>query len=78
MFPTLEDLSEYSDAQIEAKIMKINSLYFMTDNEHVRQQMILLLDTFKLELEARRTAARKRQQELNNGKDDLDDLIKVR
>lgn len=77
MIPTLENLAELSDAQIEAKIIKINSLYFMTENDYVRQQMILLLDTFKLELEDRRAAARRKQQELN-GKDDLDDLIKVR
>jgi hypothetical protein len=77
MIPTLENLSELSDAQIESKIMKINGLYFMTDNDYVRQQMILLLDTFKLELEERRLLARKKQQE-QNGKDDLDGLIKVR
>lgn len=77
MIPTLENLSELSDAQIEAKIMKINGLYFMTDNDHVRQQMILLLDTFKLELEERRMRARRKQLE-QNGKDDLDGLIKVR
>jgi hypothetical protein len=77
MHPTLEDLKELSDAQIEAKITKINGLYFMTDNDYVRQQMILLLDTFKLELEERRAAARRKQQE-QNGKDGLDGLIKVR
>lgn len=77
MIPTLENLSELSDAQIEAKIIKINSLYFMTENDHVRQQMILLLDTFKLELEERRMRARRKQLE-QNGKDDLDGLIKVR
>ena len=77
MHPTLEDLKELSDAQIEAKIMKLNSLYFMTDSDQVRQQMILLLDTFKLELEERRSAAKRKQQE-QDGKDDLDDLIKVR
>lgn len=77
MIPTLENLSELSDAQIEAKIIKINSLYFMTENDHVRQQMILLLDTFKLELEERRMRARRKQIE-QNGKDDLDGLIKVR
>jgi hypothetical protein len=47
----------------------------MTDNDAVRQQMILLMDTYKLELEERRVAAKRKQHE--QGKDDLDDLIKI-
>jgi hypothetical protein len=56
--------------------MRINSMYFMTENQEVRQQMILLIDAYKIELEERRTAARKKQQE-ENGDNPLDDLINV-
>jgi hypothetical protein len=75
MHPNPPNLKELSDAQIENQILKLNSLYFMTYDESVRHQVILLLDTFKIELEERRTAAQKRQQQ--NDDNDLDSLIKV-
>jgi hypothetical protein len=70
-----EDLSKLTESQIEQKLLRLNSIYFMTENDSVRQQMILLTDTYKLELEERRLAAKRKQQE--QGKDDLDDLIKI-
>ena len=67
------DLQEFTDAQIEQKLFKLNSMYFMTENQQVRQQMILLMDSYKLELESRR-ASKKIEQDGNN---DLDNLINV-
>jgi hypothetical protein len=75
MHPVGEDLSKLTDSQIESKLYKLNSLYFMTENFLVRHQMILLMDTYKLELDERRTAARIKQAA--QGNDDLDSLIKV-
>ena len=76
MHPFMDNLSDFSDAQIEEKISKLNRVYFVTENEDVRQQIILSLDTLKLELESRR--ARQRQQLLQDGEDNgLDDLINV-
>ena len=69
----MEDLSELTSNELEQKILKLNSVYFMTENDQVRQQIILLLDAYKLELEARRTRE-KLEQEKDNG---LDDLINV-
>lgn len=70
------DLEQYSDAQLEEKISKLNKVYFVTDNDEIRQQIILSLDTLKLELESRR--ARQRQQLLQDSEDNgLDDLINV-
>lgn len=68
------DLKSMSDSQIEQKIVKLNSVYFMTADENVRHQILLLLDTFKLELEERTRAAKKKQAEDGN---DLDSLINV-
>jgi hypothetical protein len=76
MHPIALNLNELSVSQIEQKITKLNSFYFMTADEHVRQQIILLLDSYKIELEERRLAAKKIQDEKNNG-NDLDSLIKV-
>jgi len=75
MHPVPPNLKSLSDIQIEQQIIKLNSLYFMTQDESVRHQVILLLDTFKIELEERRSAAQKRQQ--HNDDNDLDSLIKI-
>jgi hypothetical protein len=74
MHPTLGNLKEFTDSQIEQKLYKLNSIYFLTDNSDVRQQMILLMDAYKLELEERRITAKLKQSDDNN---DLDNLIKI-
>jgi hypothetical protein len=75
MHPTLADITSLSDPQIEQKIQKLNSVYFITENEDVRHQIILLLDTYRLELDERRVRARLKQQQ--NGNNGLDNLIKI-
>ena len=75
MHPIPPDLKELSDAQIEQKIFQLNKIYFITPNEEVRHQIILLLDTYKIELEERQIAAKKKQEQ--NGDNDLDSLINV-
>ena len=51
-------------------------MYFITENPDVRQQMILLIDGYKLEIESRRAAARRKQIE-DQEDNSLDDLINV-
>ena len=51
-------------------------MYFMTDNQEVRQQMILLMDSYKLELEERQLFAKKHQSNQTDD-NDLDNLINV-
>ena len=74
MHPNAKDLSEISNQELEKKILKLNGMYFMTNDNHVRQQMILLLDTYKLELEERKLQQKKSIEE---PKSDLDKLINV-
>lgn len=69
------NLQDLTTNEIESKIKKLNSMYFMTENAEVRQQMILILDSYKIELEERRLAEAKRQAK--NGKNDLDGLINI-
>jgi hypothetical protein len=69
------NLQDLTTNEIENKIKQLNSMYFMTENQEVRQQMILLLDSYKIELEDRRMAEAKRQAK--NGKNDLDGLINI-
>jgi len=72
--PHAESLKEFTDNQLEQKLYKLNGMYFMTDNQDVRQQMILLMDSIKIELEERQIAKRKQMQ---NDDNDLDNLINV-
>lgn len=75
MHPIVNDLKSLTENQIEQKILRLNSIYFMTENQDVRQQMILIIDSCKLELEERRVLARIKQQE--QGNNDLDSLINI-
>ena len=75
IYPTNLNLEELTVNQIEEKIKRLNSMYFMTENSEVRQQMILLLDTYKIELDERRLAEAKRRSK--DGKNDLDGLINI-
>jgi len=74
--PHENEIKNYTDAQLEQKLLKLNHMYFMTENQEMRQQMILLIDGYKLEIEARRAAARLKQEQ-DQGDNPLDDLINV-
>lgn len=72
----MDNLEKFTDSQLEDKISKLNRIYFVTENEDVRHQVILSLDTLKIELETRR--AEQRRKMLEDGRDNgLDNLINV-
>lgn len=74
MHPNLNP-KDFTTTEIEQKIKKLEGMYFVTPNEDVRRQMILMLDTFKIELQERRLEeAKKRAKNSNDG---LDELIKI-
>lgn len=75
IYPADLNLQDLTVSQIEERIKRLNSMYFMTENSEVRQQMILLLDTYKIELDERRLAEVKRRSK--DGKNDLDGLINI-
>lgn len=75
IYPADLNLKDLTVNQIEERIKRLNSMYFMTENSEVRQQMILLLDTYKIELEERRVQDEKRRRK--DGKNDLDGLINI-
>lgn len=73
--PHQGDLKELSDAQLDQKLLKLNSMYFLSNNPDMRQQILLLIDSYKIEMEERQITKRKKMQE--EGNDDLDNLINV-
>jgi hypothetical protein len=72
----IRDFSDLSDQELEKKLVKLNGTYFMTDSDYVRQQMILLIDSMKLELDdrRRRNANKTKPEEPDSP---LDNLINV-
>jgi hypothetical protein len=75
MHPNLNP-KDFTTTEIEQKIKKLEGMYFVTPNEDVRRQMILMLDTFKIELQERRIEDAKKRAK-NNNNDGLDELIKI-
>jgi hypothetical protein len=59
--------------ELEEKIYKLNSSYFLSENQEVRQQILLLMDSFKLALEDKQV----QQKKTNKKNNDLDNLINV-
>lgn len=74
--PLAEDFSVLKDAELETKIHELSKKYFMSaNNPAVQNQIILLLDMYKAELNNRR---HKLWQEQYQKRDtDLDSLINV-
>lgn len=78
MHPLRESTQSLSDNDIEEKVMQLNRKYFQTQNPQVRNQISLLLDDYKLELEARRAKQKlEAQKHQENGESGLDNLINV-
>lgn len=71
----IRDFTDLSDQELEKKLVKLNNTYFMTDSDYVRQQMILLIDSMKLELDDRRRSNRKIIKQ--DPESPLDDLINI-
>lgn len=76
MHPLKENLSLLTNTQIEDKISKLSAMYFMAQNPDVRHQIILLLDSYKIEL-MDRAAAERLKQASQQGNGDLDNLINI-
>ena len=72
----MDNLDSFTDSQLEEKIAKLNKVYFVTQNEDVRHQVILSLDTLKLELESRRAAQRAQLLD-DSDENGLDSLINI-
>lgn len=75
MHPLAADCSNLKDSEIEAKIQDLSRKYWMTRNPDIQQQVVSLLDHYKMEMANRRA---KYWQEQNEKRDtDLDNLIKI-
>ena len=71
------DLSKLTDQQLEEKIQEMSIRYFqaMRFSPSVLGQVVLILDTYKLEQQQRQVA--KMLKEAETGEKEFDELIKV-
>ena len=74
--PLLDNFDELSDAEIELKISELSRKYFISHNPQVQQQISVILEMFKQELNSRIAKQRQKEQE-QNGENGLDSLINV-
>ena len=77
MHPLFEDTTELSDNDLEEKVIDLTKRYWQTANPQAQQQIILLIDSYRLDLETRRYR-QKLANEAINSQSELDKLIKVR
>lgn len=75
MHPLVNSLTNKTDSEIEEAILNLQRKFFIVRNPDVQSQIALVLDSYKIELEERKIAAKKKEQE--NGNNDLDNLINI-
>ncbi len=78
LHPLVNNLHEFTDPQLEEKMLDLQRKYFKTSNPEVQMQMAIILDIYKEELSTRRavSAQKLREQTDSSGKD-LDSLINI-
>jgi len=74
--PLLDNFDDLSDEEIELKISELSRKYYISRNPQVQQQISVILEMFKQELNSRIAKNRQKEQE-QNGENGLDNLINV-
>lgn len=75
MHPLIGDLSTLKDSEVDSKINDLTRIYFATTNFELQQQIVMALETYKVELAKRQQNAYEKM--MNTRNKDLDKLIKV-
>ena len=71
MHPLINNLSEYTDEELLNKIDTLTNNYWRISNNELRDQIVLTLDTFNIELQSRQQKIK-----LDDNKE-LDNLINI-
>jgi hypothetical protein len=75
MHPLVGDLSALKDGEVEAKISELTRKYFASFNPELKNQIAMVLDTYREEMAKRQQRAYEKM--MSNRNKDLDKLIKV-
>tara|TARA_B100001057_G_scaffold483483_1_gene560318 strand:- start:3866 stop:4102 length:237 start_codon:yes stop_codon:yes gene_type:complete len=74
--PLATDFYDLTDKMLEEKYTELRRKYWMTQNPQVQMQMSVLLEQMREEIKTR-NAREKVQQEQDQGKKGLDNLINI-
>lgn len=74
--PLVDNLSNISDAELDAKISELGRKYWQARNPQLQSQIANILEMYRLEMQARR-ASEKVKQDQENGENGLDSLINI-
>ena len=74
--PLVDNFDNLSDSEIENKVSELSRKYFISRNPQVQQQISVILDMYKQEMQSRIAKARLKEQE-QNGENGLDNLINI-
>jgi len=72
--PLVDSFDDLSDEEVEEKVRSLSRKYFQSRNPQLQEQVAIMLDMYKQELQIR--IARKSSQSLD-GNEDLDNLINI-
>jgi hypothetical protein len=75
MHPLIGDLSNLKDNEVETRLSELTRKYFATNNFELREQLVMVLNTYKEEMAKRQQRAYEKM--MSNRNKDLDKLIKV-
>ena len=75
MHPLVNDFSKMKDSELEERAGDLTRKYFQTNNFELKQQISMVLESYKEEISRRRQAALERL--MTNRDKSLDKLIKV-
>lgn len=73
MVHPLAQVNHLTDTELQEKLDDLNKKYWMASNPDVRNQIVLMLDSLKLEQENRQIKQKKEENQDNN----LDNLINI-
>ena len=74
--PLIDNFNDLSDSEIENKVSELSRKYFISRNPQVQQQISVILDMYKQELQLRTAKAKLKDQE-QTGENGLDNLINI-
>lgn len=75
MHPLIGDLSSLKDSEVDAKINELSKKYFSTGSFELREQISMVLDSYRQESAKRQAEAYEKLMQSRNK--DLDKLINV-
>ena len=73
MVHPLAQVNHLTDTELQEKLDDLNKKYWMASNPDVRNQIVLMLDSLKLEQENRQIKQKQEENQDNN----LDNLINI-